>query len=170
MRLFIALNFGKELLDAITGVQAEMRKLGIRGNYTKPANIHLTLAFIGEYNDPAKVTRAIRSVQFEPFKLTLSRPGRFGDLRWLGFTGTEELEQYVVKLKKALAAEGIPFDGKRFTPHVTLVRRADGPELPESAVPGLQSTLSRVSLMRSDRTDAGMRYTEIGFQMANAQI
>ncbi|MBQ2306001.1 MAG: hypothetical protein II184_00645, partial [Clostridia bacterium] len=101
--------------------------------------LHLTLAFIGEYNDPAKVTRAIRSVQFEPFKLTL-------------------------------AAEGIPFDGKRFTPHVTLVRRADGPELPESAVPGLQSTLSRVSLMRSDRTDAGMRYTEIGFQMASAQI
>ena len=139
MRLFIALNFGKELLDAITGVQAEMRKLGIRGNYTKPANLHLTLAFIGEYNDPAKVTRAIRSVQFEPFKLTL-------------------------------AAEGIPFDGKRFTPHVTLVRRAGGPELPESAVPGLQSTLSRVSLMRSDRTDAGMRYTEIGFQMASAQI
>ena len=36
----------------------------------------------------------------------------------------KELEQYVVKLKKALAAEGIPFDGKRFTPHVTLVRRA----------------------------------------------
>ena len=48
MRLFIALNFGKELLDAITGVQAEIRKLGIRGNYTKPANLHLTLAFIGE--------------------------------------------------------------------------------------------------------------------------
>ena len=166
MRLFIALNFGKELLDAITGVQAEMRKFGIRGNYTKPANLHLTLAFIGEYNEPAKVMRAIRSVQFDPFQLTLSRPGSFGELRWLGFTGTEDLGRYVVKLRKALAAEGIPFDGKRFTPHVTLVRRADGPELPDSAVPALQSTLSRVSLMRSDRTDSGMRYTEIGFQQS----
>ena len=170
MRLFIALNFGKELLDAITGIQAEMRKLGIRGNYTKPANLHLTLAFIGEYNDPAKVTRVIRFVQFEPFKLMLSRPGCFGELRWLGFTGTEELERYVVKLRTALAAEGIPFDGKRFTPHVTLVRRAIGPDLPDSVVPGLESTLSRVSLMRSDRTDDGMRYTEIGFQTASAHL
>jgi 2'-5' RNA ligase len=166
MRLFIALNFGKELLDAITGIQTEMGKLGIRGNYTKPANLHLTLAFIGEYNDPARVTRAIRSIPFEPFQLTLSRPGRFGDLRWLGFTGTEELERYVVKLRTALAAEGIPFDGKRFTPHVTLVRRAIGPDLPDSVVPGLDSIFSRVSLMRSDRTDDGMRYTEIGFQAA----
>ncbi len=63
MRLFTAIIPSSSILAGAGELSSELRRGGIRGNYTDPANIHITLAFIGEYPDPKKVLAAMRSVR-----------------------------------------------------------------------------------------------------------
>ena len=163
MRLFIAIPLNGEMLRAALAVQGEFSRRGARGNYTPAENMHLTLAFIGEYPEPEDVLRAMDQVPFPPVGLKLQGLGAFGDLWWLGLCRDEALESYVKRLRHALAEAGIPFDRKRFTPHITLLRRA---ELPPRArldmpVPGATMRVERAVLMRSDRGRHGMIYTPI---------
>ena len=64
MRLFIAIQFSPEILDALVGVQSELKSFDVRGRYSPPENLHLTLAFIGEYGDPDRVLETMRGVPF----------------------------------------------------------------------------------------------------------
>ena len=163
MRLFIAIPLSAELRAAVEAVQDIFRRRGVRGNFTKAENLHLTLAFIGEYPDPDAVLDVLGGVPFEPFSLRLSGLGAFGDLWWLGLEESRPLAAYVRRLRHALADAGIPFDGKRFSPHITLVRRALCPDggMPGLAVPPAEMRVEHVALMRSDRVKDGMRYTEL---------
>ena len=43
MRLFIAIQFDETILDALTDFQDDLRWQGVRGNYTKRGNPHITL-------------------------------------------------------------------------------------------------------------------------------
>lgn len=164
MRLFIAIPLDEGMRRAVQSVQAEFRRHGVRGNYTKPENLHLTLAFIGEYPDPDAVLEAMSAVSPRPMRLRLEGIGAFGDLWWIGLGKCEALETYVRALRRALAEAGIPFDRKRFSAHITLVRRAEcGPKgMPGAAVPEAAMAAERAVLMRSDRGRDGMIYTEIG--------
>ncbi|MDO4869743.1 MAG: RNA 2',3'-cyclic phosphodiesterase [Bacillota bacterium] len=146
--------------------QRHMQRLGIRGNFTKPENMHLTLAFIGEYPGPEDILDVINEIRFEPFAIGLDGMGSFGNLWWAGIRGQEALKPLAKSLRHGLAEAGIPFDRKKFTPHITLVRR---PISPDGRIPAavLQHALKsemivdRISLMRSDRGKNGMIYTEI---------
>ena len=163
MRLFIAICLNEELRHAVHGAQEELRRQGVRGNFTRPENLHLTLAFIGEYPDPEPVLEAIASVPFRPFLLRLEGIGAFDDLWWLGLAGSEPLAAYVRRLRRALGEAGIPFDRKRFSPHITLVRRAvwAQPAPPPLKLPRAEMTVEHIALMRSTRGRDGMIYTEI---------
>ena len=99
---------------------------------------------------------------FAPFPLRLEGFGCFDDLYWCGLGEEAALEAYVRRLRRALADAGIPFDRKRFSPHITLLRRAKAPRMPALTVPAAEMTVERVSLMRSDRGGSGMIYTELG--------
>ena len=52
MRLFIAIHLSQEIKETLIDLQNEWYDLGVRGNYSSEENLHLTLAFIGEYPDP----------------------------------------------------------------------------------------------------------------------
>ena len=166
MRLFIALQMNDSMREALLDAQDDMRMAGVSGNYTKEENLHMTLAFIGEYPDPYQVLDVIESIQFEPFSITLAQTGAFDQLWWAGIEQSEKLEVLVRKLRRGLAEEGIPFDRKKFQPHITLIRK------PESRVrmrvdqvlrglPEASMTVDHISLMRSDRGKDGVIYTEI---------
>jgi len=162
MRLFIAIELSDELKDSLTAMQAQLRARRVGGNYTKVENLHLTLAFIGEYGDSDRVLDVMRAVPFAPFPIALEGFGCFGDLYWCGLARQEALTAYVGRLRRALAEAGIPFDRKRFSPHITLLRRASVDKLPGITVPEASMTAERVSLMRSERGKNGMIYTELG--------
>ena len=162
MRLFIAIQLDDDVKDALTVMQASLRARRVGGNYTRLENLHLTLAFIGEYGDPDYVLDVLKSVPFAPFPLRLEGFGCFGDLYWCGLARQDALDAYVRRLRRALAEAGIPFDRKRFSPHITLLRRASAERLPALAVPNASMTARRVSLMRSERGKNGMLYTELG--------
>ena len=57
MRLFIAIQFEEKILDAITDFQDDLKAQGVTGNYTLRENLHITLAFIGEYGNPDDLRR-----------------------------------------------------------------------------------------------------------------
>lgn len=162
MRLFIAIRLDDNIKNALAEMQGTLRANRVGGNYTKLENLHLTLAFIGEYGDPDRVLEVIRSVPFEPIPVRLQGFGSFGDLCWCGLARSDELTAYVRRLRRALAEAEIPFDRKRFSPHITLLRRAACERMPGVAVPEASMTARRVSLMRSERGKNGMIYTELG--------
>ena len=164
MRLFVAIQLSDGIKAVLSAVQTYLRDHGVRGNYTKLENLHLTLAFIGEYSDPDFVLEVIRSVPFTPFPMRIKGFGSFGDLYWCGIGTNDNLLSYVKRLRRALAENGIPFDRKKLSPHITLLRRAEFDKrrgFPGVAVPDVSMQVSSVSLMRSDRTKSGMVYTEI---------
>lgn len=164
MRLFIAIPLNGEMLQAALAVQGEFARRGVRGNYTPAENMHLTLTFIGEYPEPEDVLQVMDGIAFPPVSLKLEGLGTFGDLWWLGLRRNEALEGYVKRLRHALAGAGIPFDRKRFTPHITLLRRAELPPRARTEVPVPAACMraERAVLMRSDRGKNGMIYTPIG--------
>ena len=117
-----------------------------------------------EIDIPDEVMEALETVVFPPFTLRLGGFGNFGDLWWAGVGQSDELKACARKVRHTLAQAGIPYDRKRFSPHITLIRRAvPGPRgMPGAEVPPVAAELHRVSLMRSDRGRNGMLYTEVG--------
>ena len=161
MRLFIAINLSDAMRDALTAAQDEMYGKGIRGNFTPRENMHLTLAFIGEYPDKEEVMDALSSVTFSAFSLSLSGLGCFRDLWWAGMYESVPLAAVARRIRRALAEHNIPFDRKRFSPHITLLRKAVG-TMPGIQIETVSMAVERISLIRSDRGKHGMIYTEVG--------
>lgn len=150
------------MIGSLEKIQTSMRNQGVRGSFTGRWNLHVTLAFIGEFPDPDQVLDVMDTVTFEPFDIALEGAGRFGDLWWAGLRRSDALYSYVRQLRHALADAGIPFDRKKFSPHITLVRRASVVIQPEILVPCTHMTVDCISLFRSDRGRNGMIYTELG--------
>lgn len=166
MRLFIAIDLSEEIKDALMDIQDTMQTHGIRGRRTSPENMHLTLAFIGEFADPDLVKSAMERVEIRPFEIRLEGIGAFRDLWWAGLDDCPPLMAVTKRLRRALAEEDIPFDRKKFSPHITLMRRAsgvltDGSDEELTAHDGLAMMVDHISLMRSDRGKHGMIYTEL---------
>ena len=119
MRLFIAITLSKEMKNALIAYMHQLKKQGVEGRYVPAQNLHMTLAFIGEYGDPDKVKRVIEQVPMPHFRLTLSEQGRFDNLLWAGVKGNQKLKTYVKELRTALQQNEIPFDHDHFVPHIT---------------------------------------------------
>ena len=104
---------------------------------------------------------ALSTVRFTPFEIALDGVGRFGELWWAGLRDSAPLTAVARRVRRALAEGGIPFDRKRFSPHITLIRRASRDAAGIRVAPaGMR--VRAISLMRSDRGKNGMRYTERG--------
>lgn len=160
MRLFIAILPDEAIRSELIRIQKEMKTNGVSGTYTDPYNLHITLAYIGEYPDTETVMEILETVDYEPFEITLEGIGAFKKIYWCGIRENAGLDSYVRRLRHALSDHQIPYDPKPFFPHVTLVRKADAPLPPVKPWP-LQMRASRISLMRSQRTEKGMLYTEL---------
>ena len=50
----------------------------------------------------------MESVPLQPFRLSLSEKGNFGDILWAGVKGNQKLKTYVKDLRAALKAAGFP--------------------------------------------------------------
>lgn len=166
MRLFIAIQLNEEMKDALAKLQAYMQRLGVQGNFTRRENLHLTMAFIGEYPDPYDVKDVLDMISFEPFTIRLDGIGAFGNLWWAGLDGSDDLKTLAKKIRRGLAEAGIPYDRKKFLPHITLVRKAmtRSGAIPEEILdnlPKAEMVVDHASLMRSDRGKQGMIYTEL---------
>ena len=108
------------------------------------------------------VMDALQCVTFAPIPLQLEGVGAFGDLWWAGVTHSSALQAVAKRIRRALAENRIPFDKKKFNPHITLLRRASVDKMPPVSIAPASVIVDTISLMRSDRGKDGMIYTEVG--------
>ncbi|MBM6854806.1 RNA 2',3'-cyclic phosphodiesterase [Mediterraneibacter glycyrrhizinilyticus] len=161
MRLFIAIQLSDEMKKSLVACMHDLKKQGVEGNYVPAQNLHMTLAFIGEYDDPSKVKEVIRRVPLPEFRLTLSEKGNFGNILWAGVKGNQKLKTYVKDLRAALSAEGIPFDTEKFVPHITLIRKVSAKKPYQVHLPKADMTVKKASLMKSEQKNGKMVYKEL---------
>ena len=169
MRLFVAVNFPPETVDAISALQVRLRGAEPRGNWSRRENLHLTLAFLGEQPrerlDAAR--EAMDAALFRPLTLVFDRLGRFrrgeGDIWWLGAAHNPALEAAQRRLARELAARGFALEERRFVPHLTLARRVPpaGAEPPGLEFAPVEAPAGRISLMLSERPGGKLTYTEL---------
>ena len=165
MRLFLAIPIEGAMQESLLDLQEHWRALGVRGHFIPAEKMHLTLAFIGEHGNPDIIMDAISDISFTPFAIQLDGAGNFYDTLWAGIASNEALSACVRRLRRALAEQDIPYDRKKFAPHITLVRKADFPASMESLLKQLPTDtmdVTEIALMRSDRGKNGMIYTKIG--------
>ena len=164
MRLFIAINFDDAFLDALVSMQEDLKSAGAIGNFTKRENLHMTLAFIGDYGNPEDVIDAMATARFRPLDIRLEGVQQFREMYFAKTADNQGLDAYVRRLRRSLADSNIPFDRKKFSPHITLIRKVSYlngvPAIPD--LPEADTRIESVSLMRSERGRNGMIYTEIG--------
>jgi len=165
MRLFIAIEPDDGARTRITELRDTLRSRSERGRFTRTENIHLTLAFLGEC-DPEKTEKVkiiMDSLRFERFFLLIDRIGKFrrdgGDIWWVGISENGTLTDIRSALAKGLTDAGIDID-ERFDAHMTIGREIRTDERPR-ATEGITSVVNSLCLMRSDRIDGVLKYTEI---------
>ena len=161
MRLFIANCLSDEMQKALVTCMHDLKKQGVEGNYVPARNLHMTLAFIGEYDDPEKVKEIIRNVPVPQCRLALSEKGNFGNILWAGVKGNQKLKTYVKDLRTALKESGIPFDNDKFVPHITLIRKTSAKKPYQVHLPKAEMTLKKVSLMKSEMKNGKVTYREL---------
>lgn len=163
MRIFIAIRLTEAFKASIMDAQEGLREQGVRGNFTRPENLHLTLAFIGETDRIDDIKAAVASVKLDPFVITTGQLGCFNGrsrVLWMGIQGKEKMKTLALRLRKALDERGINYSHGPFQPHITLVRQPTETPLdikPEDA----SMTVREIAVMKSERIDGRLVYTTL---------
>lgn len=131
MRLFLALEPPATFRRAIARRVAERRDALPAASWVRESNLHLTLVFLGEVEEPAlaDVVAALESAQARAPARAVSpvSAGGFperGRVRivWLGLEPASELGGVAAAFRAAATSAGLGFDAKPFLPHLTLAR------------------------------------------------
>lgn len=170
MRLFVALMLSDAFRASIINTQSALRKCGIKGTYTAPDSLHVTLAFIGEQKSPSAAKDALKQVSFSPFEISAGPLGYFrsSSIIWQGLEDNGNIVMLAEKVRTALQRSGVPFDGKPAVPHITLIRRASSFDAEKIAVPTETMTVERIDLMRSDVISGRRVYTSLFYRKAES--
>ncbi len=177
MRLFLAIDIPNSAREKIIEIQNHFRTLNLDATWVKPANIHLTIKFLGD-TDPALIPRIKNSMSAianatPPFQTLLGNVGVFPNLKrprvlWVGLEDQEgHLARLQKHMEKAMTALGFAPDNKASVHHLTLARMKStkGKErLKEKVeshpqIEGEPFDVSSVKLIKSQLAPQGSVYT-----------
>lgn len=124
-RLFTALE-----IPAAAGFHLSLLKGGLPGaRWIDPANYHVTLRFIGDidHRTADEVAAALDRVYKPPFELSLRglhcfASGRVPHSLAVKVEPTEQLIELQAEHERVIQRLGLPAEGRRYIPHVTLAR------------------------------------------------
>jgi RNA 2',3'-cyclic 3'-phosphodiesterase len=172
----VAILLDDALRDLLAGEVNRLRPLVHDVVWVARDNFHLTLKFLGGVDSTrleaidGALTGAAAGAR--PFDLGVGRLGAFPSptrprVLWVGIEpGATEAASLAARVDDALAGLGFERETRAFTPHVTLgrarqVRRQPG--LAEALRAGSfgRQRVDRLSLMRSELSPRGARYTEL---------
>lgn len=169
IRLFVGLE-----LPEIAKTQLMLLSRGIKGaRWQTPEQMHLTLKFVGEVEEPVLVDVAdvLAGIHAPDFDLAIKGVGYFGKahmarILWAGIAPNPELKELHERIEFALQTCGIAPETRRFTPHVTLARvhGAKATDVEEFAARYSELQLasfpvSHFSLFESNLGNSGAHYT-----------
>lgn len=172
LRLFLAINFEERIKASVAEVTERLKAQAVKGTFTKKQNLHLTLVFLGVISQKRfpLIREAMDEVNVESFSLAMQDFGKFktggGDIYWLGFEENESLKRLYRQLWKALDKRGFDVEEREYTPHLTLGRQVILPkdfntQQFRDTVPKQEVMVKKISLMKSERINGILTYTEI---------
>lgn len=145
IRLFVGLALPPSVKDRLAALSAGIPS----ARWTPPANLHITLRFIGEVDEPVGETihDNLTFVRAPAFDLDIAGCGTFDGGRraytlWAGVSREPSLLHLHDKIESAVARAGVKPNGRRFQPHVTLARLKDPP------LPRVQEFIAGNNLLR----------------------
>jgi 2'-5' RNA ligase len=145
-----------------TAAALEQWARGCEGRVIPAANIHLTLAFLGEA-DPLKASAAARRVSGRAHALPLdeARYWRRERILWIGPRETPlALREVVDGLASELRREGFVLEERPFAAHVTLLRNAPPPKN-AAPLPKVDWPIEELLLVRSSVSSKGASYEPV---------
>ena len=152
-RIFIAIRFNDEFKRKLVEIQDSLKSRGVGGNYCSYGNLHMTLAFIGENYDLPAIRKAVHEVKFEPFEISLGKLGTFptkAGVIWCGVKDGTSATSLANQLRERLTANGVPFSGLAFVPHISLVQHPSS-ILTDIEVPDATIRVEEIFVMKSER-------------------
>ncbi|HEV2199377.1 MAG TPA: RNA 2',3'-cyclic phosphodiesterase [Bryobacteraceae bacterium] len=129
MRLFTAIDLPEEVRDHLRSLVDRLKPL-VRINWSPVANLHITTKFIGEWpeNRLDEMKQALAAMPGGgAFEISVRGLGWFPNERrprvfWAGVESGESLTKLARTTEQAVAALGVPVEGRIFSPHLTLAR------------------------------------------------
>lgn len=125
IRLFAGLAIPPDLADEFERMQGGIPD----ARWTARDNFHVTLTFIGEVPEETveDVDEALASVYAPAFDLQISGMGSFSQgsdpkVIWFGLAPNLALLGLKNKIDTALDRYGLPYEKRKYVPHVTLAR------------------------------------------------
>jgi 2'-5' RNA ligase len=132
------------------------------GRPTSTAHLHLTLAFLGEFDDDEAIARARAAgdrVRAEAFSMRIDQAGSFGPTWFLASAQpTPELMALQSQLAGELAKEGFALEERAFHPHITFQRKAEH-ALPPTRVAPIRWLVENFTLL--DSIPSERRYLQL---------
>jgi len=176
MRLFLAVDPGKECLAALAKVTKDLRASAPDAKWVREEGRHVTLVFLGDVDDEKldEVARIAGEVvrKYEPIALRIEGGGCFGGRKprvlWVGVRGdVVALCKMQRELADALVEMRQDKDEHGYTPHLTLARAREARGDPRlcTCADALASEVfgeievRDVVLYKSELSPAGARYT-----------
>jgi 2'-5' RNA ligase len=132
MRTFIAIELPQGIKDSLARTQNQLKAAGADVKWVEPANIHLTLKFLGEIDE--KKLEKINSILEEAaqdknsFSARIFSLGAFPGINsprviWVGIDqGDKEIREIAKALEDEIAKIGIPKEDRPFSSHITIGR------------------------------------------------
>lgn len=177
MRIFVALSISAEARDVFSAVLAEFRRADPKTRWIDPANLHVTLKFIGNVATEKlpPIEQALATITgLRPFELELRGLGFFPNERrpaviWAGIAAPPELAALATKIDEVVSTCGIPRETRPFAPHLTLARFKE-PRLPEALLTQAshlrdrffaRQSVGEFQLMESRLKSGGAEYTTL---------
>jgi 2'-5' RNA ligase len=131
MRIFIGIKLDERVHDEIEKFLKPFKKISSPVRWVKPANVHITLKFIGEVSNEkyVQIEKRLSEAEFntDPFDLRLAGCGKFGrgntlNIFWIGISPSDPLARVFKKIENTLAKIGIEKENRQFKPHITVGR------------------------------------------------
>lgn len=149
---FIGIKLPEPVADSLHNARRSWH-LRSHKKYTPPADMHITLLFIGGIPnaDIEKVAESLAAVHHAPFDLKTSGVRTFGNPATprIVYAAVEEntmLDQLHSKIKQAVLPFKIDLDDRPYTPHITLAAKwAGGAPMDTDTVLAFDSIEFRVS-------------------------
>jgi len=146
---------------------AELGQFAPGGRRIKPANLHLTLAFLGATGAEQLdcYQHALQDIAVPTLTLLLDRFGFWPKpgILWLAPSQSPPaLKDLVSELNRRLQDCGYTPDRRPFSAHVTLARQYAGP-WPKANFEPFAWTVDRIALVESLNTPAGVHYQVLNY-------